>query len=101
MTKPREVTRERPIPTTRGTGRVRLESEPSVKLTKQKNFRLSAQEDRGVQRAARAAGITDSQWLRLVVRAALGETDLLEQLSRASASSPVAQKVHRDKTSKR
>lgn len=54
-------------------------------LTKQKNFRLSAAEDRGVSRAARAAGLTESQWLRLVVRAALGETELLGQLSRAGA----------------
>jgi hypothetical protein len=55
-----------------------------VKLKKQRNYRLTAAEDRGVIRAARAAGVTESQWLRLLVRVALGETALLEQLERVS-----------------
>jgi hypothetical protein len=53
-----------------------------MKLTKQKNFRLTAREDQLLQREARRAGVTDSEWLRLIVRAALGETALLEQMSR-------------------
>jgi hypothetical protein len=53
-----------------------------VALTKQKNFRLSAPEAKRMEREAREAGLTDSQWLRLIVRAALGETRLLEQLTR-------------------
>jgi hypothetical protein len=55
-----------------------------VKLTRQKNFRLTAREEKGIEREAQAVGLTDSQWLRLVVRAALGETRLLEQLSRVA-----------------
>jgi hypothetical protein len=55
-----------------------------VKLKKQRNYRLTEAEDRGVIRAARAAGVTESQWLRLLVRVALGETALLEQLERVS-----------------
>jgi hypothetical protein len=51
---------------------------------KQKNFRLSAREAQRVQRAARQAGVTESEWLRLVVLTALGETALLEQLSRVA-----------------
>ena len=51
---------------------------------KQKNFRLSTAEDRKLQKAARAVGFTDSQWIRMVVRVALGETVLLAQLTRAS-----------------
>jgi hypothetical protein len=53
-----------------------------VKRAKQKNFRLMAAEDRQIQRAARAAGLTDSQWIRLMVLAALGETTLLKELER-------------------
>jgi hypothetical protein len=55
-----------------------------VKLDKQKNFRLTGSEDRKIQKAARAAGLTDSQWLRLIVLTALGETALLDQLERAA-----------------
>jgi hypothetical protein len=58
----------------------------AVKLTEQKNFRLSDRESKAVERAAREAGVTESVWLRLVVRAALGETDLLAQLSRVAPS---------------
>lgn len=65
----------------------------TVKLTKQKNFRCSMAEDKAVQRAARDAGLTESQWLRLVVRAALGETKLLEQLTRASGSATTAKRT--------
>jgi hypothetical protein len=54
------------------------------KLTKQKNFRLADDEDKAVPQAAHAAGLTESQWLRLMTRVALGETALLEQLQRAS-----------------
>lgn len=56
-----------------------------MRLTKQKNFRLSERESKSVERAARDAGVSESVWLRLIVRAALGETDLLAQLSRAAA----------------
>lgn len=56
-----------------------------VKLTRQKNFRTSARESRAIAKAACEAGVSEPVWLRLVVRAALGETSLLEQLSRASA----------------
>lgn len=55
-----------------------------VKLTKQKNFRLSDRESKALEKAAREVGVSESVWLRLVVRTALGETDLLEQLSRAA-----------------
>jgi hypothetical protein len=55
-----------------------------VKLTKQKNFRVTAAEDKGVTEAARDAGFTDSEWLRMIVRVALGETALLKQLQRVS-----------------
>ena len=58
--------------------------ERRVKLTKQKNFRLTAAEDKGVTKAARDVGFTDSEWLRIIVRVALGETALLEQLQRVS-----------------
>ena len=54
---------------------------------KQKNFRLSVREAKAVEKAARTAGVSESTWLRLVVRAALGETDLIEQLSRAMRTS--------------
>jgi uncharacterized protein (DUF1778 family) len=60
-------------------------AERVVNLTKQKNFRLSSSEEKLLQRAARKAGLTESQWLRLIVRAALGETMLLDQLSRVAA----------------
>jgi hypothetical protein len=53
-------------------------------LEKQKNIRLATSEDRKLQKAARAVGLTDSQWIRLVVRVALGETLLLEQLTRVA-----------------
>lgn len=60
----------------------------AVKLTEQKNFRLSDRESKAVERAAREAGVTESVWLRLIVRAALGETDLLAQLSRVAVPTP-------------
>ena len=53
-------------------------------LKKQKNIRLATSEARKLQKAARAVGLTDSQWIRLVVRVALGETLLLDQLTRAA-----------------
>jgi len=56
-----------------------------VKLSKQKNFRASERESKAIERAARDAGVSESVWVRLIVRAALGETALLEQLSRAAA----------------
>jgi len=55
-----------------------------MKLTKQKNFRLSEAEARKLQREARRAGLSESEWLRLVVRAALGERALLEHLARVA-----------------
>ncbi len=58
-----------------------------LKLDKQKNFRLAIGEATLLEKAALQAGLTESQWLRLVVLAALGETSLLEQLSRASGKS--------------
>lgn len=58
------------------------------KLTKQQNFRLAADEDKALRQAARDAGLKESQWLRLMVRVALGETALLEQLQRASGLRP-------------
>jgi hypothetical protein len=53
-------------------------------LTAQKNFRLSASEAKQVQRAASRAGLTESEWLRLVVRTALGDRALLDQLMRVA-----------------
>lgn len=69
-----------------------------MKLTKQKNFRVTETESRGAKLAAFDAGITESQFFRLLLRAALGETQLLEQLSRAAA---VARTSRRAKTRKR
>jgi hypothetical protein len=64
----------------------------AVKLTKQKNFRLSDREAELLRRAVRKAGVTESLWLRLVVLAALGETELGEQLQRASKQTRVAKR---------
>jgi hypothetical protein len=55
-----------------------------VKLTAQKNVRMTDLESKAVKRAARDAGLTESVWIRLIVRVALGDTDLLMQLSRAA-----------------
>lgn len=55
-----------------------------VKLSKQKNFRLEETYARKLELAARQAGLTESEWLRLVVRTALGDRSLLEQLLRAT-----------------
>lgn len=56
-----------------------------MKLTKQKNIRVSGRESKAIAKAAREAGVSEPVWIRLIVRAALGETALLEQLSRAAA----------------
>lgn len=55
-----------------------------MKLTAQKNFRMTSRESKAVERAARDAGLPESVWLRLIVRVAIGDTDLLMQLSRAA-----------------
>ena len=55
-----------------------------VKLDKQKNFRMRAVESAWVEKAAGEARLTESDWLRLVVLAALGKTALVEQLLRSA-----------------
>ena len=56
-----------------------------MKLDRQKNFRLSGAEAKRMSRAVKKAGLTESQWLRLMVLAALGESTLSEQLQRVAA----------------
>jgi hypothetical protein len=57
-----------------------------VPLAKQKNFRLSEREAELLRREVKRAGVSESQWLRLVVLTALGETSLAEQLVRVIES---------------
>jgi hypothetical protein len=66
---------------------VRRRAPRRLELDKQKNFRLETGEAKILAKAALHAGLPESQWLRLVVLAALGETSLLEQLTRVAAKS--------------
>jgi hypothetical protein len=56
-----------------------------VKLGRQKNFRLSEAESERLSREVKKTGLTESQWLRLLVLTALGESNLSEQLNRVAA----------------
>jgi len=56
-----------------------------MRLNRQKNFRLSDAESKALGREAKKAGLTESQWLRLLVLTALGESSLFEQLERVRA----------------
>lgn len=56
-----------------------------MKLNRQKNFRLSEAEAKRLSRAVQQTGLTESQWLRLMVLAALGESHLAEHLTRVAA----------------
>jgi hypothetical protein len=71
-----------------------------MKLDRQKNFRLSAAEAELLRRAVAKAGVTESQWLRLVVLTALGKTELVEQLSRVAdaAVRPQSQRATKTKS---
>lgn len=53
-----------------------------MSLDRQKNFRLSATEAELLSREVKKTGLTESQWLRLLVLTALGESALAEQLQR-------------------
>jgi hypothetical protein len=56
-----------------------------VTLGRQKNFRLSEAEAERLSREVKKTGLTESQWLRLLVLTALGESSLSEQLNRVVA----------------
>lgn len=55
-----------------------------MRLDRQKNFRLSEAESERLSREVKKTGLTESQWLRLLVLTALGESTLAAQLQRVS-----------------
>lgn len=52
------------------------------------SFRVSEASRAAIRKAAEKAGMTDSEWVRLVVEAAAGVSELPEQLVRVVAYPP-------------
>lgn len=52
------------------------------------SFRVSEASRAAIHKAAEKAGMTDSEWVRIVVEAAAGISDLPEQLTRVVVYQP-------------